>query len=288
MNKTEVLNSDLAMSDKERDISISIIRMISTLLIIICHFFQYLNYEIAWWLNVGVQIFLFMSGYLYAKRSFTNNDLSFIKKQFIKILVDYYIVAVPIIALYFLFLPNEISFSKAVYFLLTYDNLGGGSIHLWYIPYCLLCYLITPLLSRVFDELFAENHLIIKFFAIMMLVFLVSWTFLGYFNSAWVSCYILGFFISRLEARDEKQLYKSFVLALFLITFACNTVQIIVDYVLKINISNGFVLTMYKQMCDYFHTCLGSSLFILLKMLLSRLSRTGGVFIRSETSLFGF
>jgi len=163
MNITGFFNLDLSIYDKERDIKISIIRLISTLMIIACHFLQYLNYEIAWWLNVGVQIFLFMSGYLYAKRSFTNNDLHFIKKQFVKILVDYYIVVVPIITLYFLFLPNEISFKKAIYVLLAYKNLGGGSIHLWYIPYCLFCYLVTPLLSRVFDELFVDNHLIIKF-----------------------------------------------------------------------------------------------------------------------------
>lgn len=41
-----------------RDIKISFIRMIAMFSIILCHFFQYYHLELAWWFNVGVQVFL--------------------------------------------------------------------------------------------------------------------------------------------------------------------------------------------------------------------------------------
>lgn len=43
------------------DYSVSLIRLIATIFIITCHIMQYLSIELAWWFNVGVQIFLCMS-----------------------------------------------------------------------------------------------------------------------------------------------------------------------------------------------------------------------------------
>lgn len=39
------------------DYSVSLIRLIATIFIITCHIMQYLSIELAWWFNVGVQIF---------------------------------------------------------------------------------------------------------------------------------------------------------------------------------------------------------------------------------------
>ena len=46
-----------------RDYKISVIRILAMLSIVVCHIFQAQNNQIAFWLNVGVQVFLFMSGY---------------------------------------------------------------------------------------------------------------------------------------------------------------------------------------------------------------------------------
>lgn len=48
----------------EKNINISVIRLISLLMIITCHIFQGLDNELAFWFNLGVQIFFFISGYL--------------------------------------------------------------------------------------------------------------------------------------------------------------------------------------------------------------------------------
>ena len=47
-----------------RNYNISVIRGIAVCMIVSCHIFQGLHIELAYWMNVGVQIFLCMSGYL--------------------------------------------------------------------------------------------------------------------------------------------------------------------------------------------------------------------------------
>lgn len=44
----------------------------------------------AWWLNVGVQIFLFMSGFLISSKDI-NNFYKFIKERLKKILIPIYL-----------------------------------------------------------------------------------------------------------------------------------------------------------------------------------------------------
>lgn len=96
---------------EEIDYSISAIRFVAMFSIIACHIMQYLGCELAWWFNVGVQMFLCISGYLYGGKSI-KNDCAFLQKTFSKILVDYYVVVIPVLALYFIFARNEISVSK--------------------------------------------------------------------------------------------------------------------------------------------------------------------------------
>lgn len=66
------MNNDVV---SQYDYSISMIRAMSMLSIIICHIMQYLNIELAWWFNVGVQVFLCISGYLYSDRKISDSAL---------------------------------------------------------------------------------------------------------------------------------------------------------------------------------------------------------------------
>ena len=54
--------------NKEHFYSISLLRMVAMLSIVSCHIFQYYGNFLAWWFNVGVQIFLCISGYLYGQK----------------------------------------------------------------------------------------------------------------------------------------------------------------------------------------------------------------------------
>ena len=77
------------------DFSLSLIRLYSLLLIIICHMMQYYNFVLAWWFNVGVQIFLCLSGYLYGQR-IIEKPVDFLHQRLEKILPPYYLTLIPI------------------------------------------------------------------------------------------------------------------------------------------------------------------------------------------------
>lgn len=53
-----------------KNVGIMIIRVLAMFSIIICHIFQELGNELAYWFNVGVQIFLFISAFLFRKERY--------------------------------------------------------------------------------------------------------------------------------------------------------------------------------------------------------------------------
>lgn len=252
------------------DYSISLIRFIATIFIIVCHILQYWNNELAWWFNVGVQIFLCMSGYLYGKRGKIENDVKFICKNSIKILVDYYVVIIPVLILFFAVIPEQLSPITAVKVLLTNDTLSGGG-HLWYIPYCLFCYLITPFLSRYFEK---SERVVTRFIILSMFAVVIIEAFFSYFNSAWVFCYMLGFFLGNISDDKNKTLFGNMSILIVTAAVLLNSVQIVLDYILGIEFG-GAIASIYLRFCNFAHVFLGVSLFIVLKFVFSRIFAKG-------------
>ncbi len=262
----------IKLSEDNRDYSISIIRLISTSFIITCHIMQYFNIELAWWFNVGVQMFLCMSGFLYGKKNKIYEDIQFYKKNAIKILVDYYVVIIPIILLFAIFHPERLSAIKIIKVLLTYGVLDGGE-HLWYIPYCLFCYLITPFLSRYFYN-HQNKHIIIRFLLLSFFAVVITETFFSYFNSAWIFCYILGFFLGNISINNKNKSYNKMSYFIIVGAIISNTIQITIDYILKLEF-NGLFSSLYLRFCNFAHVALGVSLFIFLKFLFYGIFKSG-------------
>ena len=86
---------------KEKDYAISVIRFIAMLLIIFCHILQYYGNDLAYLLNVGVPIFFCVSGYLYGGKEI-KNAYQFIKKNYFKLLLDYWVVLSLTIIIYYI------------------------------------------------------------------------------------------------------------------------------------------------------------------------------------------
>ncbi len=252
------------------DYSISLIRLIATFFIITCHIMQYLTIELAWWFNVGVQIFLCMSGFLYGKRGKIGDDLTFYKNNIIKILVDYYVVIIPVILLFIVFIPEQLSIITTIKVLLTYGTLQGGG-HLWYIPYCLFCYLITPFLSRYFEN---NKHVTIRFLVLSVLVIVITETFFNYFNSAWIFCYILGFFLGNISYNEKTKLFRNMYILITVGAVLSNSIQIVQDYVLRLEL-DGITASLYGIFCNFAHVFLGVALFIVFKSIFSRAFKKG-------------
>ncbi len=247
---------EYCISKNQKDTSISIIRFISMILIIICHFMQYFDCELMWWFNVGVQIFLCVSGYLYGAKKI--DTIPFFKRTFSKILISVYVVLVPVLAI--LFVSDKIGTVQLLKTLFFKVYAPGGE-HLWFIPTILLCYFITPFLSEYYKDFSNKSHGIKTIF-LLIVIYIVLTNLVPYFNPAWISCYIIGFVIRK----KGDELKKTTVLILILaVIFNC--VQILLDYFVDINIpayiTENFIS--YSTFKSYSHTLLGISLFLILK-----------------------
>lgn len=254
----------------DHDFSISLIRLIATLFIITCHIMQYLTIELAWWFNVGVQIFLCMSGFLYGRRYKISDDLTFYKKNIIKIMVDYYVVIIPVILLFMIFIPEQLSIITTIKVLLAYGTLNGGG-HLWYIPYCIFCYLITPFLSRYFEN---RKYVIERFVVLSLFTIVITETFFNYFNSAWIFCYILGFFLGKILEDERTNLFRNISLFVVAVAVLSNSIQIVQDYVLRLEL-DGIAASLYGRFCNYAHVFLGVALFIVFKYIFFSVLKNG-------------
>lgn len=138
--------------------TISFIRGISTLLIVITHLCLYFNFYVAYWCNIAVQIFFFISGYLYGTHSEIVTPQKWIIKQYKKLSIPYYIYLSFVIIISYLYIPDEISIKKIIisftYLNAFFDGIPNVS-HLWFLPYILICYITTPL---ILQPLYKKNR----------------------------------------------------------------------------------------------------------------------------------
>lgn len=246
-----------------KDYSISLIRLIATLMIVTCHIMQYYGNVLAWWFNVGVQIFLCMSGYLYGKKSGIDNDIAFYVKEFIKILIPYYVVIIVMLLVTYYFKIQTVDIITIFRCLTFSGTLPNGGGHLWFIPYILFCYLITPFLHRYFLYFDTNNKSrIVSFFTLIIIFALLEVTFLEYFNSAWIACYIIGFFYG-LCIKNKYFFTKSLIILLVISCVVFNALQIYFQYVNTNNVITKSVV--FGKYCNYCHALLGCTIFILLK-----------------------
>ncbi len=245
--------------EKVRDVSISHIRLLAMLFIISCHIMQYYDCELAWWFNVGVQIFLCVSGFLYGNRDSAKNG--FIIQSFSKILISYYIVFFVFGSIHWLYLGTA-SLKSLLGGLFTFVRLPGGG-HLWFVFTILCCYAITPLLYIIFKKndnsvLFALKCaftlLLVHMFFSEICIIILRMSFVP----AWINCYIIGFILARVSSRSRIE--KSvFILIVAILCFVFNGIKIHYTYIQEIKNYTDCVLYQYA------HSLLGVCLFVCLK-----------------------
>lgn len=225
---------------------------------------QWYDCELAWWFNVGVQMFFCLSGYLYGRKTI-DDELSFYKKQYIKILVPYYIVIIPVVIVQFLFASSEITFVRVVKALLCYDTLSGGE-HLWFIPTILFCYFLTPLFDKINSHIFGRRYSCLYCIVVFVILSVIIRLFVPYFNAAWIACFYLGHVLGKNEItqRINPKIYKGLI---YSSAVSLISVQIVVSYIMKFKLS-GVVGTLFNIMCDYGHVFLGITVFLILQDIL--------------------
>ena len=245
------------MAEQKRDLSISFVRMLAMMFIVICHVMQYYDMELAWWFNVGVQIFLCISGYLYGRKRILDIRV-FYRKNFVKILIDYEIVVFAAVAATVLFTDTVITVEEIAGAVLTVSTIAGGA-HLWFIPTILMCYLLTPLYERIFSRA-EQSHKLLVPAAVLLFVMneLVFRQMFSYFNAAWVNCYLIGFALRRFQQYRFWYTGSAWLLTLTGAVFI--SIQASVRYLQLITLTDAW-RPFYYPMCDYGHVFLGVALF---------------------------
>ena len=108
---------------KQESSAISHLRVLAMLSIVTCHFLQALNNQWAWVLNIGVQIFLFMSGFLYGHKHI-DNWLNWFEKRITRVYIPFLLFFIAVIPLYAF--SKLISFKNIVSYILDLQWFTGG------------------------------------------------------------------------------------------------------------------------------------------------------------------
>ncbi len=250
-----------------KDYSISFVRFIAMFFIILCHIFQYFDNEAAWWFNVGVQLFLFISGWLYANKKI-NNYKQFYAKEFIKILLPYYIYLIIISIVYNVYIPNIINIKDIILSLSLCGTLKGLS-HLWFIRYIVLCYLLLPLLYKVFKEEKVNKKTIINILVLFFIFELFGLLTKNFINGTWINCFILGFIVNRYKLVLKKNLLSWTIVIL---SFILIGIEIVIKYIFNIKFQ-GILSMIFNKYCNICHLLLCTLLFFLLRKIFEILKK---------------
>lgn len=222
---------------------------------------QYYDLELAWWLNVGVQIFLCISGFLYGQKSI-DNVADFYNKRLKKILIPYYLVFIPFGIIEFIFARDVFSIKDFALGMVLCSTIKGAG-HLWFIPTILMCYLITPLLQSYRNKCVEGKRTIVVFAVLGVIITSVLIQGFTTFNPAWICCYVLGYALG-VNENGEYISEKVLMIIAGIIAVAGNAVQIYCDYIANIDFTGFGIIK------DYNHVMLGVFIFIQLKAIFEK------------------
>lgn len=138
----------------KKNVSISVVRIISMFMILACHLCNEMGNKIGNVLgqtfNVGVFIFIIISGYLYGKKDI-DKPISWIIKRIKKIMIPVWIwVAIVNIIYLIKGTPiNAVSVISYIFNLQGWFGATNGLEHLWFLSVIMICYFVTPILNKL-------------------------------------------------------------------------------------------------------------------------------------------
>lgn len=271
-DRAQIVDSSV-LGNISRDIPISAIRVISAVLIVLCHYFQYYQLELAWWLNVGVQIFFCISGFLYGGKE-QGDGLEFIIKQFKKILVPYWTIAVIALVLYYSFGYGRLVTKEAgsILCVLFCSERMKGIGHLWFIEYILFCYFITPFLYSIRKRTTSQIGFHCCFLCVIFLIIGLHHFGKLPYKSAWIICYVFGYYLSAYIKMfmfvSRIRIMSIYLIAVSLLAIPMNCAQIYVKYLFgrPVHINERYI----ECFENYSHAFLGMMIFLLLYIIFTK------------------
>lgn len=228
--------------------SISCARMISMIMIFLCHILQYYNNWFAWWLNVGVYSFIAISGLLYGEKEI-NDSASFLARRMKKILIPYWLyLPFAFSSIWLISGSLDIKNSVGMFFL---TSTVTGLNHLWYMRYVMICYIITPLLCEF--KKYVNNHLYSKMLSwIILCATLQIICSMGFpsFRMSVINTYIASFALSGILIQRQSKYGRLISLFLICLSLFFNVLKIVC-------ICRHYTFPGYHLFSDYCHMTLG-------------------------------
>jgi surface polysaccharide O-acyltransferase-like enzyme len=262
-----------SVSQTQRNESISIIRILATFFIIVCHlgtFYQ--SPVITQFFNVGVPIFFLISGYLYGQRTISKWKQWYIKRWCILMIPCYvWYIILAIFAFLTLSETPSIQYSFLLFFNLqgsdflcshiktaSYPGLG----QLWFMTALMLCYFTLPVLqwSRGTIEVLKTSQKLWIVLVLFMIISLIS-LFLG-LNLSYILIFSIGYFLGNKIFHLQHRLLYGVLL------FSCGVCLRLLG---KLYFDDTFL---YNQIITTFtHTLIAVSLLIIIHFIYERYIR---------------
>lgn len=176
--------------------AVSVLRVLAMTAILVCHILQSYDNQWAWVLNVGVQIFLVLSGFLYGHKNVDNWRIWF-SSRLRKLYVPFVLFAVLCLGIMKAFTETSVKLRDLIVYLFDMQGIFGGVNglnHLWFMTAIALCYVVTPILQQLKDK----AGLV---FIILLIIGIAEygWIHFKLNQFAWIWLYAIGYFFTNLS-----------------------------------------------------------------------------------------
>lgn len=261
------------MLQSSKDKSISILRVLGMFMILLCHISSWIGISaLAQFFNVGVQLFLLISGYLYGNKIIKDNK-TWIIKQFKKLFIPFFIFNIFILFSY-LFLGYQVN---ALDFIMNLIGIQGyqfifphlyhylnlpGTGHLWFIFMIFICYLLTIVIKEFENK---YGNLEIKYLFLLFLLSIVLSCFEISIN--YIFIYFVGYVLSKIEINFNNKL----MILSFIVMIMSVFIRLIGKYYF-----DGTILYNY-MVVGYTHDILAICIFIIIKYLVLKINKINNI-----------
>ena len=214
----------ISVISKQISTSITYIRVIATISIVVCHILQYMDNNVWGQLfNTGVQVFFVVSGYIFGLRNFSNWG-GYFEKRIKRIFLPYILFLLIVIPLYTIFYSELVDwdnvFIKIIKLCFVEEIKGLG--YLWFVIAILICYLAVPIIQKIKGKV---HYLYLVVSALLLLIINIHFAGMRYY-------YILLFALAYLWPSDNR-FYHLFGIActtLLIVLVLCKGMDVLAYY----------------------------------------------------------
>lgn len=200
-----------------RNNAVSMVRISATFMIVLCHVFSWIGINsLAMIFNVGVEIFLLISGYLYSNRKIDSAAV-FLKKRWIKLCVPMCILVVCLFLYNLLVIGNWRIIKMLPIYILNLQGIGFviPKLHvsnmaeigqLWFITVIMLCYIFLVFVKKIeTDKFWKCKWKVYDTYVILLIVDLIL--VLNGIQIAYFVVFFIGYAIGKMNVEFKNTSY---------------------------------------------------------------------------------